>query len=121
SQSWQRQERLAAVASLAGTTQSWYVEPGEPPSILLHGTKDTTVPYSAAKSFCQTAATRTDCQLVTYTGGHGITPDGDWSDLREQLSTFFYEKVLVGLGFTTEINPLGASSTIHPVTPTRMV
>ena len=112
--------RVAAVASFAGMTFAWYAEEGEPPTIMFHGTSDGTVPYSGAQDFCDTASARITCELVSFPGGgHGIT--GDWEHLRELMSHFFFDEVLDGLGFTTELNPLGGASTFHPVTPFRLV
>lgn len=112
--------RLAAVGSLAGMTFPFYAEVGEPPTIMFHGTKDASVPYAGAKDFCDTAGTRITCELMSFPGqGHGIT--SDWEVIREGMATFFYDQVLAGLGFTTEVNPLGGASTFHPLEPFRLV
>ena len=48
------------------------VVPGLPPTLVLHGDRDTVTPYAGAKLFSQRMeATGNDCELITGQGGHG--------------------------------------------------
>ena len=69
----QRGSVIDAAVSIAGLS---FGKPnaGEPPSIVFHGTADTTVPYSKGVEVCwQALAVGSYCKLVTYQdAGHGI-------------------------------------------------
>jgi acetyl esterase/lipase len=62
-----------AAVSIAGLTFG-APEPGEPPSIVFHGTADGTVPFATGEGSCRAAqAAGVHCELVRYAGaGHGI-------------------------------------------------
>jgi acetyl esterase len=46
-----------------------HVHPGLPPTLILHGTSDTTVPFAQVERFCTASkALGNECQLVSYEG-----------------------------------------------------
>jgi hypothetical protein len=60
-----------AVVSIAGMTLPGYLEPGEPPLFMAHGTLDTTVPYSGAVDVCDAAIAKgIHCELESYPAHH---------------------------------------------------
>ncbi len=78
-----------------------HVMPGLPPTLILHGKVDATVPYADVARFCAAAAERgNQCQLVGYEGaGHGFfnpqAAAGKWH--RETLLET--DRFLVRLGY----------------------
>lgn len=59
-----------------------FVKPGLPPFLLLHGTKDTQVPYNQSVRMCEKLKAAGDpCELITVPGGpHGM---GGWETTPE--------------------------------------
>jgi acetyl esterase len=61
-----------------------HVRSGLPPTLILHGRADTTVPYSEVESFCaESKRMKNDCRVVGYEGApHGFfnpqNADGKW-------------------------------------------
>lgn len=63
--------RVAGVVSIAGETLAPFAQTGEPPLFMAHGTQDTTVPYSEALAFCETArAVSIPCTFESYPTDH---------------------------------------------------
>ncbi|BCX48222.1 lipase [Haloferula helveola] len=88
-------ERLGAEAK--ALSPSHHVGDHTPPTLILHGKKDTTVPYASVEAF-ETAMKKAGrpCQLVGYEGqGHGFFNRGESFD--ETLAEA--DKFLVGLGW----------------------
>jgi acetyl esterase/lipase len=84
-----------------------HVRPGLPPTIILHGKADTSVPYTDVDRFCTEARTRGDqCQLVGYEGAtHGFfnpqNANGKWyRDTLLEADTF-----LTKIGYLREPAP----------------
>ncbi len=108
------------VISLGGMALPDMVDPAEPPALMFHGTKDATVPISYAKSFCDGANARGgDCTLVAYSGaGHDLSSKNELT--AETSSNWLFDKVLAGLGYTTEAYPL-EGTTYHSLSPARIL
>nr|MBA2625301.1 alpha/beta hydrolase fold domain-containing protein [Acidimicrobiia bacterium] len=66
--------RVGAAVSLAGTRTIGVPERGEPPVLMFHGDRDTTVPYDQASASCAAIlASGVRCRLITFPGaGHGL-------------------------------------------------
>jgi predicted esterase len=88
---------------MAGTSVGWIANPGEPPSIMFHGTADTTVTFSHAQALCDNLNGKAIlCEMNAYAGlGHDIGPKTE--DTMERSSHFVYEQVLEPLGYTTNV------------------
>lgn len=73
---WGSEELIAGVAggwrNYAQASPITYVRRGLPPTLLIHGTEDTTVPHAASRAFCDALhAAGSDCELALYPGaGH---------------------------------------------------
>jgi acetyl esterase/lipase len=84
-----------------------HLRPGLPPTLILHGKSDTTVPYTDVDRFCAEAKQRGDqCQLIGYEGArHGFfnpqVADGKW--YRETLLEA--DRFLTKLGYLPEPAP----------------
>ena len=65
---------IAAAVSIAGGSVPDLIEPGEPPSLMLHGDADGRVPIGLAEQTCAAAAAQgVGCTLVVYAGvGHEL-------------------------------------------------
>jgi predicted esterase len=65
---------IAAAVSIAGGSVPDLIEPGEPPSLMLHGDADGRVPIGLAEQTCDAAAAQgVECTLVVYQGiGHDL-------------------------------------------------
>lgn len=77
-----------------------HVRTGLPPTIVFHGTDDTTVPFTQAERFTEAmVAAGNECKLAAYEGrGHGFFNQGrgeeDFRDTTEKMTAF-----LRGLGY----------------------
>lgn len=97
------------------------VRSGLPPTLILHGRADTTVPYSAVESFCaQSKKMGNDCRLVGYEGAaHGFfnsqNAEGKW--YRETLVEA--DRFLSDIGYLRKPTPMGSLLT-WPVRPMDM-
>jgi len=79
---------------------------GRPPSLMFHGTADTTVPYSAATSTCeQSQAAGNVCSLVTYQGAGHLIAFQQSADIQTRTADFIFEQVLWPLGYRVEAMP----------------
>ena len=73
---------------------------GDPPSIMHHGTSDTTVPLGGAQSTCNAAIAAGDvCRLVTYEGqGHNVVSTRA-SEIRTSTAHFIMDEILFAKGY----------------------
>jgi acetyl esterase/lipase len=57
-----------------------HIRPGLPPTLILHGKDDATVPYAHVERFCaESSKAGNQCQLVGYEGApHGFFNSGKW-------------------------------------------
>jgi acetyl esterase/lipase len=64
----------------ADASPQHHIRPGLPPTIILHGKADTTVPYADVERFCaESTKAGNQCQLVGYDGApHGFFNGGKW-------------------------------------------
>ena len=88
-------ERLGATPE--EISPAHHIGPHTPPTLILHGRKDTTVPYASVEAF-QRAMKRAGrpCELIGYEGaGHGFFNRGKALD----ETTAAADKFLVGLGW----------------------
>lgn len=84
-----------------------HIRPGLPPTLVMHGTKDETVPYPLSRLFC-TLMRRAgnECRLVTFEGrGHGFFnyEKGNLPDFRRSLAII--DRFLVEIGYLEERAP----------------
>ncbi len=75
-----------------------HLEPGLPPTLIVHGHDDQTVPFAHVEQFCQRAKGNGDrCGLIGYEGaGHGFFNKGRNDDIwykatLEEMDSFFTE------------------------------
>lgn len=69
-------EEPDAAVSFGGFALADSIEAGEPPSMLVHGRNDATVPIALAEQTCAAAsAVGVVCELVAHDAGHGVPPD----------------------------------------------
>ena len=84
-----------------------HVHPGLPPTLILHGRADTTVPYADVTAFCaEMKKLENQCRLVGYEGAtHGFFNPrvGDDKWYRETLQEA--DRFLTGLGYLREPAP----------------
>jgi len=80
-----------------------HLGPGLPPTLILHGKSDTTVPYADVDRFCTEARMRgNQCQLVGYEGAtHGFFFEGKW--YRETLLET--DRFLTAIGYLRKPAP----------------
>jgi acetyl esterase/lipase len=80
-----------------------HIGQGAPPTIIFHGTADTTVPFSQATRFCEAMTQQGGrCEVVPYEGRpHGFFNygKGDGSDYRTSIEKA--EEFLIALGYLT--------------------
>ena len=85
---------MGAAASLSGAELgAGHVDPGEPPSLLFHGTNDPLVPYQwAVNTVNEAKAAGVDVFLITYQGeGHvPIGPTGRFQSIMDMTRNFLY-------------------------------
>jgi acetyl esterase/lipase len=85
---------VGAAASLSGAELgAGHVDPGEPPSLLFHGTNDPLVPYQwAVNTVNEAKAAGVDAFLITYQGeGHvPIGPTGRFQSIMDMTRNFLY-------------------------------
>lgn len=88
-------ERLGVEAQVISPTH--HIGPHTPPTLILHGMKDTTVPYASVVAFeSEMRKAGRQCKLVGYEGaGHGFFNRGE--DYRRTLAEA--DAFLVGLGW----------------------
>jgi acetyl esterase/lipase len=93
------QTPAAGGISVAGTSMA---DPtaGRPPTIMFHGTSDTTVTYASATNVC----TRSNnvgnlCTLVSYQGAAHEIFYSQSDDILTQSSQFVFDKILAPLGY----------------------
>jgi acetyl esterase len=84
-----------------------HISAGAPPTIIFHGTKDSSVPFQQAVSFCDEMQKQGNrCELVPFEGrDHGFFNwyDGDNPDY---FATMDYTvKFLISIGFLKEVRP----------------
>lgn len=99
------QQREALVKRLGAPAESMspyhHLRPGLPPTIIFHGTADTTVAYSTAVRFCDgLRARKARCDLVSYEGadhgffnfgrGEGDEKNGMYEDTVYRMDGFLY-------------------------------
>jgi len=103
--------RVAAALPVAGAIPTLYVQPGEPPTFMTHGTADPTVPYSDGTDTCDAIiAAGIVCDLNTLDGAtHQLGPYR--AQIVEAESAFLFREVLEPLGYTTEISPVAVTTT----------
>lgn len=89
------EERLGADA--AAISPSHHIGPHTPPTLILHGKDDTTVPYASVEAFeRQMQKAKRPCKLVGYEGeGHGFFNRGKAFDATLAEA----DRFLVGLGW----------------------
>lgn len=94
-------------AAPPGTSPMQHLRRGLPPTLILHGKADATVPYADVERFCaESKALGNDCQMVGYEGApHGfVNPnrfDGKW--YRETLQEA--DRFLTRLGYVPKPTP----------------
>lgn len=99
--------RVSGAISISGTALPGLVQPGEPIAYMIHGDIDPRVPYASAVEVCNAVnAVGSYCQFVTMVGT-GHNPTAYHGQLLEESSVLMFERVLVPLGYTTEISPAG--------------
>ena len=107
---------VAAAAPIAGIPFTG-PEPGDPPVIGFHAVDDSTVPYGEGRNRCAEAVLLAlVCQWEEYPdGGHGIV-SSRFRDIVDKSHTFFYEQVLLGLGYhnDTPVPPPGPTPVTRP-------
>lgn len=82
-----------------------HIDENVPPTIIFHGTDDTTVPFNNARMFCQKMKEKgNQCELISYEGkGHGFFNQGrDEGDVAYYGTLKKAEKFLISLGFIKE-------------------
>ena len=64
----------------ADASPQQHIRPGLPPTLILHGKEDATVPYANVERFCaESIKAGNQCQLVGYEGApHGFFNAGKW-------------------------------------------
>jgi acetyl esterase/lipase len=86
---------VCTAVSVSGAGSSIFIDPSDAGALLLHGDRDTTVPYAEAKAtYDAMVADDLAAELVTYAGvGHGVPADrGD--DLIVQSSAWLKEQMV---------------------------
>jgi acetyl esterase len=85
-----------------------HLRPGLPPTLILHGKSDTTVPYADVDRFCAESNARgNQCQLIGYEGAtHGFfnPPNADGKWYRETLLEA--DRFLTKIGYLRELAPI---------------
>lgn len=101
----ERQPGVAAAAPIAGVPFAW-PEPGDPPVIGFHAANDDTVPPSGGREKCAAAVyIGLVCRWNEYPdGGHGIV-SSRFRDIVERSHLFFYDQVLMPLGYDPGTGP----------------
>jgi acetyl esterase len=101
-----KSERLERIESRLGTKPEnlspfHHIHKGAPPTLILHGKADTTVPYWTVEAF--TAAMKqagNRCELIGYEGqGHGFFNFGKGGDTNFIATTKEMDRFLVSLGY----------------------
>ena len=88
-----------AAISIAGLTFG-QPDPGEPPSIMFHGTADTTVPYQWGQNTCNAVnAAGLLCEMVTYPGDGHMIAYTVGNDIVERAAAFLAQQVLEPRGY----------------------
>jgi acetyl esterase/lipase len=107
---------IEAAVSIAGLTLG-RPDPGEPPSIVFHGTDDTIVPFSAGEASCLAAqAAGIYCEVVRYPGaGHEIVSRFE-DDIVRRTADFLVRRMLNGRRASDQPGPALPEPT--PVTTT---
>lgn len=99
-------ERLERIEQRLGTkpenlSPAHHVRKGAPPTLVLHGKADTTVPYPTAEAFAEAmkkAGNR--CELIGYDGqGHGFFNYGRGGNANFIATTKAMDKFLASLGY----------------------
>lgn len=73
---------------------------GDPPSIMFHGTDDTTVPYATAEGTCnQSQDAGNVCRFVPYEGHGHLIAFQQQDDIEAKTADFIFEEVLWPLGY----------------------
>jgi acetyl esterase/lipase len=93
---WFDPKRITGVAiSYAGISVSDWAEPGEPPSLMLHGRRDERIPFQDAETYClDVVELGPDCSLESFAGDHGITSDWNWDPVHEAALDYLYDHVI---------------------------
>ncbi len=78
-----------------------HARPGSPPSLILHGTEDRTVPHRTAEIFARTMKSLgNDCRLESYPGaGHGFFNFGRGGNRSFALTLKAADRFLASLGY----------------------
>jgi acetyl esterase/lipase len=97
--------RVGAAMPWSGVIPTSFIQTGEPPLHVSHGTADGTIPYSFGKDLCDRATlVGNTCELFTLDGvGHGLTANKD--EIVASEAPFLMTHVLAPLGITTDVAP----------------
>lgn len=95
---------VRAAVSLAGTTAPGFIEVGEAPVMMAHGSRDTTVAYSAGVNLCNAAPAKfVPCELHTYDADHDLSA---WEpEIRAAYTDFLYRWVVAPAPRIETISP----------------
>lgn len=95
---------IRAAVSLAGTTAPGFIEVGEAPVMMAHGSKDTTVAYSAGVNLCNAAPAKfVPCEFHTYNATHDLS--AYWPEIRATYTDFLYRWVVAPAPRLETISP----------------
>lgn len=100
------EKRGAGLAARFGThakalSPQHHVKKGQPPTLVIHGKADTTVPFAQAEAFAAAMkAAGNRCELAAYDGqGHGFFNHGRGDNSMFIATTAAADKFLAGLGY----------------------